>query len=334
MRTDHKGFDFPGNMTLLRKAMLPVMARVKIARTVPEREQIIAKSLSRLNPEDQFWPEALASLLTENGVKESADAHIMALAALISADPEGLSRIILEITPGHPLVKEFLDGMSRASPEFMERLAKGRMDSDQIAIRCYLCHLFRRETSNIFQMFLIDAMARKLPVGLKTSVQEVVADLQSHHRPPVPPEAWGYCLYIGGTTTHQAFYFTENRKELREELKRILPAFRNAMPEASDLAIANALVATLAERSSSGDGISAGSKGAELASVLLDMPFMVIRIRREDEGTITEIYPVEAESVEDARLKAAKHPVLQTQMKVRRMKEVLDPLFETRKGDH
>lgn len=323
MRTVHQGFETPKDIPALSRVMLPIMARLKVMKTVPEREAALRKALAGTDFADHHWPELLVSKLTEFGVKESADAHILALMALREADPIGLSRIALEITPHHPLVQAFVAGMSTASPEFMDRIKTGKIDSDQIFFRCVLIHLFRRETGNVFQMFLVDAAARKFLGGTKSTIGQFVQELQSRHEDhPVPEGAWGYALVIRDVTSHMGLYLSATDAEIEQNIARLKPHIAEALGDASPERLANAMVA--AGLSPQMFHSNPGGTALMLASAgrLLGYRHISVYHREDEGGGHTVILPIDAESVEAARMRAVKSPELIVQQVLRRAAEL------------
>ena len=314
MRTEHAGFASPTDIVALRRQMLPVMTRLKIAKTVPEREIILSKALSGTDFADPHWPEGLASRLTEHGVREAADAHLLALVALREADPAGLSRICLEITPEHPLVQAFMQGMSSASPEFIEKIRKGDMDGDQISFRCWMMHIFRRDTANVFQVFLIDAMARKFLGATRLSIVAMVKEIQSRvDDHPAPADAWGYAILIMGVNAFTGLYLKEPDATTAATLERILPQIRAGLADTSDMAIANALVAAGASAALDGHPASTMEVLFRAAASFTGQRFFAVYIRQLEGEALTRLIPIEATSVEEARRKARKMPEIYLQ---------------------
>lgn len=337
MRTDHAGFATPTDIAALKRQMLPVMARLKIAKTVPDREAILAKALSATDLADPHWPEGLASRLTEHGVKEAADAHLLAFMALRTADPAGLSKISLEITPDHPLVRALIDGMATASPEFIEKIRRGDMDGDQISFRCWLMHLFRRDTSNVFQVFLIDAMARKFLPATRMTVVSMVKEVQSRLDAfPAPAEAWGYVILILGVHAFTGIYLKEPDLETSRVLERILPQIRAGLADQSDMAVANAIAAAGASAVRAGQPESTMEALLRAAAAFMGQRFyaLYMRVDNDEEAAVSRIIPIEAGSVEEARRKARAMPEIYLQEIMREGMEVMerDEIDEARKN--
>lgn len=323
MRTDHNGFDQPQDIRAIAKTMLPVMARLKIGKTVPDRDQIIARAIAATDFTDRHWPEILASRLTENGVRESADAHIMALMALRTADPVNLSRISLEIGSDHRLLKAFIDGMQTASPEFIEKIRSGKIDADQISFRCWMMHIFRRDTTNVFQVFLVDAAARKFLQATKLTVVSLVREIQSRiDDHPAPAGAWGYCIFIHGVNAFSGIYLEEPDDATQAILMRIVPLIEAGLEDKSRMSIGNAIAAAAASVATNG-GTGPMTTFLRAVASYLDLRFFAVYAREADGHTVTRVIPIEAGSVEEARRKARLMPEIYLQEIMREGAEML-----------
>lgn len=327
MRSNHQGFSSPESPSALTRVMLPIMGRLKILKSVPEREEALAKAIRGTQFDNPYWPEVLTSQLTEAGVKESADAHLLALMALRAGDPEGLSRIALQITPEHDLVRAFINGMSIAAPEFVARISSGKMDSDQLMVRIALTHIFRRDTSNALQLFVIDAMVKKFLPATKMTVGGFVREIQSNpDAAPAPADAWGYVLVLDGIRGHMGIYLTADDDSIENNLGRLVPVMRAEMGlEASDEAVAHALVASALDVSMASKGGGARALMLACAARLTQRTYFAVYIGRDDAGSRTTIIPIEATSVEDARRKAGAKPELYLQQAIRDLAERTEP---------
>jgi len=326
---DHDGLPVLADRERARGVLLRALGRLKAGRDVSERRKAIARALAQVEDSDRHWMEGLASRLASEGGIEAVPSHLAALAVAWDLVESELAAMIRSVNSQRkdPFVGQAVAGMSAAAPEFSERLAKGNIDSDQVFLRVALAHVFRRDPSSTFSMFVIDGMAKNLHKVLRMSLNDFVKScLERFDEEPAPLDAWGYVIVLRGLTGKAGYFIREPGPDEMEELHRLRGKLEGLMGPLSDAAFFNHIAAG----AFSGHLMKGNPGGfAALMSGLMaamNDRFVVLYAREEegpDGGVHTDILSIPASNAEEARRIGIALPPLRMHDSFRSLKEFM-----------
>lgn len=296
-----------------------------------------------LDPEDRYWPETLASLLSGSGGIDGAAAFLVALAVVreVAIKEMGACMREVNVSTPDPFLGRVISGIQAAAPEFGRRMVEGRVDSDEVFLRAALAHFFRRDPGRVADMFVIDAAARQLSKALKVSVGTVVREvLEDFEAVPVPERAWGYLVVLREMSSRAGYFLYPPRDEARAILDRIVNDTRQVMSGADEeagigAACASAYVSSL-KQNRLGEFAALMSAVAERKG----HPFLVMYVREGEgpdggEGVHTYLSRIPASTPEEARRLVASLPDVRLHDEFRALLETIQEardLEEARPG--
>ncbi len=287
----------------LKKPILKGMARLKVGKTVQDRQKMIARALMKMTEADPYWLEGLTSKLTEEGV-ESADAQTLVLTAAADLRDKEVSDFFLQVNSAQrdEFVGRVMKGLISAAPEMEERILKGRIDSDQLMLRTVIAHIFRRDPDNVFQMFAVDATTRGIDRVWKGGTQGMVKwGIERMDDVPAPDGAVGYLVLLGRLNFKAGMYLYPSKPEARAMVQKMrddLSAFAGMEPgEEMDRAIIASAFSGYYLKGHAGDFTAI----LEVLSEEMGEPYFVLYAADDDGGVTTNIIPIKANSVEEAR---------------------------------
>lgn len=349
MLGDHQGFTLIGELgsdarLTLSKASLPAMARLKAGKDVVSRRKAIAKALAQVADDDPYWIEAFASHLTADGEIQAADAEAISFTAAWSIIDREMSDQIRSVnTQGSdPFSGRVMNAMTSAAPEFGKRMMAGKIDSDEVMFRVALAHLFRRDPDSAFQMFVIDAVARQIPKAMKMSLGSVVQSaIQRFDDVSVPIDAWGYVVVLRDLTGKQGYFLGEPDDDKRAMVDGLISRMREVLPAASDDEVTQHLLAAACSGFLFQGAFAQFADTMSIVFERMNMRFGVVYAsEKEDErgqGTVTQIFEIPAETVEEARRKGVTLPQVRMHDDFRQVSEYIHQMQDMdkqRDGSH
>lgn len=309
----------------IRGPMLRAMGRLGAGASVARREIGIERALRRLAEEAPVeWPGRLAALLAEEAGVEASMAHAAVFSGihdLRGSQIGALARAVIS-TPQAPRHVSFLRTLLRAAPESRARIVTGKIDSDSLAFRAMLARLFDRSSDDVIEVFMIDAAARLIPKAMKKSLGEIMSGIvERPDEAPAPDGAWGYVVVLREIYGRSGYFVMEPSEAAAASVEALMGHLREHF-KSDETAMANALaaaaIASLAPAASG--GFSAIMKRA---LEMIGHRYAIIYVRDDEGGSLTQITPIEASSVEEARRVALKTPELRMHDQIRSMAEFL-----------
>lgn len=330
MLGNHEGITPLEDPSQLTKPALVMMGRLSAGKSVDQRRLMLKRVVEQIAPEDRYWPEAIASRLTDQGI-DAGVANIVAFAVAVELRDEEAARL-MRSTNGmvrDPFAQSVIEGLMAADADFGRRIFEAKIDSDEIFVRVALAHFFRRDPKSAFQIMMIHMAAKKFSRAFKGGsgwVAEWALDRIDDE--PAPEGMWGYLVVLRDAVGRSGFYLPEPTEVAREQLDEMLYAFRAQRPQATEDQHLHAC-ATAAFHSFYLKGDAHSFVG--MMAVILDrmeQPYAVFYTRKEDDGYHTSIHEIPAQSVEQARRVVRDLPEVQMHDGIRKMTEYFAQLGE------
>ncbi len=320
MLGDHNGFEPLGEKQSavrdkLARAALPAMARLKVGKDVTLRRKLISSALQQVSDQDRHWIESFASNLTGDGRLQAAEAEAVAFSAAWAVIDKGLADEI-RMANGQgsdPFTGSVIKTMISAAPEFGKRVLDSKIDSDEVMLRVALAHIFRRDPSSAFQMFVIDAVARLAPKAMKMSLGQIVKfAIERHEDSPAPDDAWGYVVALRDLTGKQGFYLFEPTQQTRANYDALAARLAEVMPDVSTEEVTHHILAAACSGYLYRGALQQFMETVAVAFERMDMQYGILYASEKSDaagdGTTTQVFDIPATSVEEARRVATTMP--------------------------
>ena len=309
----------------IRGPMLRAMGRLGAGASVARREIGIDRALRRLAEETPVeWPGRLAALLAEEAGVEASMAHAAVFSGihdLRGSQVGALARAVI-LTSRAPRHVSFLRTLLRAAPESRARIVTGKIDSDSLAFRVMLARLFDRSSDDVIEVFMIDAAARLIPKAMKKSLGDIMSGIiERPDEAPAPDGAWGYVVILREIYGRSGYFVMEPGEAAAASVEALMGGLREHF-KSDETAMANALAAAAIASLANAAGASF-SAIMKRALEMVGYRYAIIYVREEQGGSLTQIMPIKASSVEEARRMALKAPELHMHDQFRRMAEFL-----------
>lgn len=319
----------------LKKPILKGMARLKIGKTVQDRNKTIAKATSKLSSGDVFWMEALVSGLTEEGI-ESGPAHALSLLAAASVQEEPVTKALRDVnaSQGSEETNKTIMGILEAAPELKKRTLSMHINTDEIFLRVAFVYLFRRDRKNVFQLFSADSAARAFEKVWKGGIQSFSSwSLNRYDAVDIPEDANGYVAILGRKNMKSGYYLFPTTQEQRDQLERIREIPRQMMPDATEDQELNAALAAGFQGSYLRGDASTFIGIISAIREVIGHDYLVVYAQDDDEGTLTSIHKIPASSIDEARRILNEMPEVTTHDHLRRFSEFLAQQYDVEEMD-
>lgn len=313
--------------TIIQPAVI-AMAHLKAGKSVPERKKILIRAAAQITDGDRYWPESLASKLTEAGI-DAAPAHLIALKVAAELRDDEVAALIRETNKhaGSEFAQSMVQGISAVDANLLQRLRTGQADENELFARIAIAHFFRRDPQSIFHVSMIDMAVKKLHRVWKGGMNEFVAwAIQRPDTEPAPEGAVGYLVVQRELSGKQGLYLFGASDEGRAKLQELWRHSAEALGDDDEQRVAHACLANLYH-----NNLMAGDMGTfhgvmEALLEKLEMPFALMSARSRDGDIATSLRPIPAASVEEARRVVHKMPEVQMFETFRQMGSVMSTM--------
>ncbi len=320
------------DMDALRKLILKRMSRLKIGKSVSIRQQMISKTLLKMDLSDRYWIESLASKLTEENV-QSADAQAISFTCAAEIRESEVSKMFLQVNGqnNREYSGKVLRGLIAAAPEIEERIMNLRIDSDQILMRTVLAYAFRRDSENVFHMFVVDASARKIDRIWKGGIQGFVKwGIQRPDEHPAPEGAVGYMVVLARLNMKGGFYLYPPTPASRSTLKGMQDAIRESTYFETQESIDHAVAAAAFSNFFLKGELDVYCTLMGALSEHMGIPYFIMHASDDEGGVRTRITPFAANSIEEARRIIMEMPEVRIHDDVRALSERLGQIIDVK----
>jgi hypothetical protein len=330
MLGNHDGLTPINDTSAIIQPAVVAMAHLKAGKSVPERKKILIRASAQISDDDRYWPESLASRLTEGGV-DAAPAHLIALKVAAELRDDETAALIRETGKhaGSEFSQMMVQGIAAVDATLLERLRTGQADENELFARVAIAHFFRRDPQSIFHVSMIDMAVKKLHRVWKGGMNDFVAwAIQRPDSEPAPEGAVGYLVVQRELSGKQGLYLYGPSEEGRAKLQELWQHSAEALGVDDEQRVAHACLANIYH-----NNLMAGDMGTfhgvmEALLEKLEMPFALMHARSRDGDIATSLRPIPASSVEEARRVVHKMPEVQMFETFRQMSSVISSVKE------
>ncbi len=326
MLGNHDGIEPLENFDEIKSPALKAMAKSKCLKDVPSRLKTLRKAHSQIGADDRYWPETLASRLTDEGI-DAVPAQFIALSVAAAIRDNETASIFRAVNSGgsDTFSQAVVQGLMAADKEFAEKLRAMKIDSDQVFLRVALAHFFRRDPSSVFQMFGLNGVAHQVSklwsdgvVGFTQWAIDRVDEVD------VPEDVTGYLVVLRKLYSKGGFYMYPPTELSLKTLDHVFRVFAETTGSDDEDEAIHAACATAFELMFGQHRVSDAVGLMSAVAEKYGHRHLILYGSEDDKGTKTQLFKIPATSVEEARRIARSLPQVTTHDDFRRLSEKMD----------